>query len=126
VASVRDDDFFWEGAAAGRLLVQRCAGCGLVRHPPAPMCARCQSLEAEAVQCSGRATVLDWVVSRHPTRPDDHPRIVARLALPEGVSLISNLQGAALEEIYAGMPVEVFFEVIGGKALPQFRPAAGA
>jgi uncharacterized OB-fold protein len=41
---MRDDDFFWEAGRDGRLLVQRCGGCGLVRHPPAPMCARCQSV----------------------------------------------------------------------------------
>jgi uncharacterized OB-fold protein len=120
----RDDDFFWEGAQAGKLLVQKCAACGLVRHPPAPMCGRCQSLEAEVVACSGRATVLGWIVSKRPTCPDDHPRIVARLALPEGVCMISNLHGAELREIREGMPVEVFFQEIDGKVLPQFRPAA--
>ena len=123
---MRDDDFYWEGAQQDRLLIQRCADCGLVRHPPAPMCARCQSVGVEIVECSGRAKVLGWLLSKHPTRPDDQPRIVARLQLEEGVYMISNLQGVALEAISEGLPVEVFFQEIEGNVLPQFRPQQAA
>jgi uncharacterized OB-fold protein len=123
---MRDDDFFWEAGRDGRLLVQRCGGCGLVRHPPAPMCARCQSVEVEIVECSGRARVLGWVPSRHPTRPEGDARMVARLQLEEGVYLVANLQGAGFDDIAYGMPVEVFFQEIDGVATPQCRPLKGA
>jgi uncharacterized OB-fold protein len=123
---LRDDDFYWDGARAGRLLLQKCGGCGLVRHPPAAMCARCQSTEVEIVECSGKAVVEGWVASKHPARPDDPGRIVVRLALPEGVFMISNLQGVALADVRHGMPVEVFFEEIDGTVLPQFRPVREA
>ena len=86
------------------------------------MCAHCQSVAVDIVQCSGRAKVMGWLVSRHPTRPDDNPRIVVRLELEEGVALVSNLQGVALADIREGLPVEVFFEEVDGKVLPQFRP----
>lgn len=33
-----DTRFFWEGARAGKLLIQRCKGCGELRHPPGPVC----------------------------------------------------------------------------------------
>ena len=121
---MRDDDFFWEGVQAGKLLVQKCGACGLARHPPAPMCARCQSVEVEIVACSGQATVLGWLLSRHPTRPDGDERIVVRLALPEGVILVGNLQGVALDEVREGLPVEVFFQAFDGTVLPQFRRAS--
>jgi uncharacterized OB-fold protein len=120
---MRDDDVFWDGATQGRLLIQRCGDCGLIRHPPAPMCSRCQSVKVEIVQCSGHAEVCGWLLSKHPTRPDDAPRIVARLRLEEGVYMVSNLQGVALDQISEGMPVEVFFQEIEGNVLPQFRPA---
>src|SRR5579863_2336754 len=120
---MRDEDFFWEGARAGRLLVQKCADCGLVRHPPAPMCGRCHSTAAQVIECSGQAKVLGWLVSRHPTRPDDAPRIVVRLELPEGVYMVSNLHGIALQDITYGLPVEIFFEDFDGMTLPQCRPA---
>jgi uncharacterized protein len=123
---MRDDDFFWDGARAGKLLIQKCGSCGLVRHPPAPMCARCQSTDVDVVQCSGRATVLGWINSKHPNRPDEEIRIVVHLQLPEGVKLISNLQGIDLDDVQVGMPVEVFFQEFDGVVLPQFRPVAGA
>jgi uncharacterized OB-fold protein len=123
---MRDDDFHWEGAREGRLLIQRCADCGLARHPPAPMCAACQSLKVEIVECSGKAKVVGWVNSKHPTRPDGDERIVVRLELPEGVWMISNLQGIALSDVHEGLPVEVFFQAFDGVALPQFRPARAA
>jgi uncharacterized OB-fold protein len=123
---MRDDDFFWEGARAGKLLVQKCGDCGLVRHPPAPMCARCQSVAVDVFECSGRAAVLGWVASKHPNRPDEDARIVVHLQLPEGVKLISNIQGIDLDDIHVGLPVEVFFQDFDGVVLPQFRPVAGA
>jgi len=120
---MRDEDVFWEGAAQGRLLVQKCADCGLFRHPPAPMCSRCQSVNVEVVECSGKAKVLSWLLSKHPTRPDDSPRMVVRLQLAEGTYLVANLQGVGLEDMEVGMPVEIFFEEINGFPLPQCRLA---
>jgi uncharacterized OB-fold protein len=121
---MRDEDFFWEGAKEGRLLVHRCASCGQLRHPPAPMCSRCQSLEVEIIEASGRAKVLGWLVSKHPTRPDDKPRIVVRLQLEEGVYLIANLVGAELGEIAYETRVEVFFQAADGVVVPHCRLAA--
>ena len=120
---MRDEDVFWEGAARGRLLVQKCADCGLFRHPPAPMCSRCQSTAVDVVECSGKAKVLSWLLSKHPTRPDDSPRMVVRLQLAEGTYLVANLQGVGLEDMEVGMPVEIFFEEINGFPLPQCRLA---
>ncbi len=31
----------WDGTAAGELRIQRCGGCGALRHPPGPMCPAC-------------------------------------------------------------------------------------
>lgn len=123
---MQDDDFFWEGVKEGRLLFQCCAECGTLRHPPGPMCPGCQSLKWEPRAASGRARVFAWLLSRHPTRPDENPRIVALLELEEGIRFVSNLQEVELGDIYQGMPVEVFYQEIGGTVLPQFRPAQGA
>src|SRR5437763_6269751 len=32
----RDTAYFWDGTRAGELRIQRCGGCGLLRHPPGP------------------------------------------------------------------------------------------
>ena len=46
-----DTAFFWDGLKEHKLLIQRCAACGVLRHPPRPMCPRCNSLDWDAVDC---------------------------------------------------------------------------
>ena len=64
-----DTQFFWDGVKAHQLLIQRCAGCGRLRHPPRPMCPSCHSLEWETVEASGSGTVYSFVMPRHPPVP---------------------------------------------------------
>jgi hypothetical protein len=123
---MRDDDFFWEGALQGKLLIQGCDDCRTLVHPPLPMCSNCQSLNLTPVECSGRGEVLSWVVSKHPTRADTEERVVALVQLEEGVRLVSNLQGVSIDAIPPSLAVEVFYEVFDEIALPQFRPAGAA
>lgn len=118
-----DDQFFWDGVAAGKLLLERCASCKTKRHPPSPMCGVCLSTEREAFEASGRAAVHSWIGSRHPSEPDAEPRIVVLVDLEEGLRMVSNLQDVAIADVYPGMPVEVCFAEIDGTMLPQFRPA---
>jgi hypothetical protein len=120
-----DDEFFWNGVAEGRLLVRRCASCSRLQHPPSPMCPWCGSLEWDVQELSGRGTLHSWIVSRHPSEPDDMARIVALVELDEGVRLVSNLVGIDAAEVENGMPLEVLFAEVDGVALPQFRPAGG-
>ena len=123
----RDDEYFWEGARAGKLLLQRCGGCGGLRHPPVPMCPECGSLEWEPHEASGRGTVFSWIVSRHPNQPDDEPRIVAVVELQEGIGMVTNLQEIGPDAVENDLAVEVCFtEFEGGVVLPQFRPVTHA
>ena len=119
----RDDEFFWEGARQGQLLLRACAGCGRIAHPPVPMCPQCHSLDWTTRQASGRGRLYSWILSRHPSRPDDSPRIVALIELEEGVRLVSNIRDASPEQLDAGAPVTVCFDEVGGHVLPQFRLA---
>ncbi|MGZ6912525.1 MAG: Zn-ribbon domain-containing OB-fold protein [Acidimicrobiia bacterium] len=119
-----DTQFFWDGATAHRLLVQRCAGCGELRHPPRPMCPHCNSLDWDAIESAGRATVLSFVMPRHPRYPwfdDDY--IVALVELDEGFRLVTNLVGTTPTTTRTGMRVRVQFEEFdGGLVLPLFAP----
>ena len=119
----RDDAYFWEGVRKGALVSRECANCGRIQHPPTPMCPACGSVAWTERQLSGRGTVNAWIVSRHPNRPDDPPRIVVLVDLEEGVRLVSNLIGAGTDEITNGMAVIVTFEDVEDVLLPQFRPA---
>lgn len=86
------------------------------------MCPNCGSVEWDVQDSSGTGVVVSWIVSRHPTQPDESPRIVAVIELAEGVRLVSNLRDIAPDEVVNGMRVEVFFDEVGGVKLPQFRP----
>lgn len=124
----RDTEFFWDGVRAQKLLVQRCAACRTLRHPPRPMCPRCNALAWNTVEASGRGTVYSYVMPRHPPFPwFEDPYVVVLVELEEGVRLVSNLCGVADADVAIGMPVEVFYQTFDdGLVLPQFRPAAGA
>ncbi|MCU1397225.1 MAG: hypothetical protein JWN62_334, partial [Acidimicrobiales bacterium] len=43
-ATTHDIAFFFDGLNEGKLLIQQCADCGTLRHPPGPMCRNCHSL----------------------------------------------------------------------------------
>jgi uncharacterized OB-fold protein len=120
-----DDEFFWNGVMEGRLLVRRCAGCRYLQHPPSPMCPQCGSLQWDVQELSGRGTLHSWILSQHPSAPDDTARIVALVELDEGVRLVSNLCEVDVADVENDMLLEVLFTEIDGVTLPQFRPAGG-
>jgi hypothetical protein len=121
----RDDEFFWNGVAQGRLLARRCAHCQRLQHPPSPMCPHCGSLDWDEFELSGRGTLHSWIVSHHPSEPDDAARIVALIELDEGIRLVSNLQDIEAAAVENDMAVEVVFADVDGIRLPQFRAAPG-
>jgi uncharacterized protein len=127
-AITQDNAFFFEGANQGRLLIQRCASCGRLRHPPRPMCSACRSLEWDTVEAAGRGAVYSFVVNHHPqVAAFDYPLVVALVELEEGTRLVSNIVGVDAHEVHVGMPVEVEFVAFDDElTLPQFHPAPGA
>jgi uncharacterized OB-fold protein len=118
-----DDAFFWQGAAEGKLLIQRCTNCRALRHPPAPMCARCASFDWDTIESFGRGVIRSWIVSQHPTEPATEPRIVILVELDEGTRLVSNLHGSPADNVANGLRVEAVFVDFGDIVLPQFRLA---
>ncbi|MGH2662307.1 MAG: OB-fold domain-containing protein [Actinomycetota bacterium] len=120
----QDTEFFWQGAARGELLIQRCSSCGELRHPPGPMCPRCRSTEWDTVRASGRGEVYSFVVHHHPPIPGfEPPFVVALVGLEEGTRLVSNVVDVDPAEVTIGMPVEVtFVGVDEDLAVPVFRP----
>lgn len=121
----QDVSFFWEGAAKGQLLIQRCIDCRALRHPPGPGCPSCSSMNWEASAMSGSGEIYSFVRHHHPTIPPfeaGHPVILVQL--DEGPRLISELveNDTQETEIEIGMRVEVQFdEVEDGFIMPRFR-----
>jgi uncharacterized OB-fold protein len=120
-----DTAFFWAAVGRGVLAIQRCDGCGTLRHPPAPMCPHCQSLAWQAAPMSGRGRVHSFTVVHHPAVPPFvYPNAIALIELEEGVRLLSQLVGIAPADIALDLPVAVSFETVeDGLVLPLFRPA---
>jgi uncharacterized OB-fold protein len=119
----RGNEWFWDGVAERKLLLERCAGCGLLRRHGVPMCGACHATTSETVEASGRGTIHSWIVATHPAELDAEPRIVVLVELEEGLRLVSNLVGAVPSEVANDLPVELCFETYGDVTLPQFRLA---
>jgi uncharacterized OB-fold protein len=119
VQARRDEDFFWEGVDRGEFLVQKCLDCGALRHPPSPTCDHCQSARWTAEPLSGRGAIHSWLISRHPSRPDDAPRTMILVDLEEGLRFVSNLIDGENAEIGAKVALE--FGEANGTRLPLFR-----
>ncbi len=119
-----DTQFFWDAVKERRLVIQRCVVCGVLRHPPRPMCPRCNALAWDAIEACGRGVVYSCVVPHHPQFPFmEYPYTVALIELEEGTRIVTNVVGAGPEEVHIGMRVEVTFEEFdGGLVLPQFAP----
>jgi len=127
--SLNEDNRFWfDAAARNELLIQRCKGCGDLRHPPGPACPSCGSFEWDTVESSGKGTVYSFVITHHPQVPAfGYPLPVVLIELEEGTRLVSNLVGVEPDDVEIGMPVEVtFVEFDDELTLPQFRPVAPA
>jgi len=120
-----DNAFWFDGAREHRLLIQRCAGCGVLRHPPRPRCDRCGSYEWNVVEASGRGTLYSYVVNHHPQVPAfDYPLPIGLIELEEGTRLVADLVGVEPGDIRVGMPVTVeWVDHDPDLTLPAFRPA---
>jgi len=118
---------FWNGCREHRLLIERCAECGVPRFPPSGMCPHCRSNKVEWLKACGRGKVFSWIVVNHPVPKDiyrlDVPYVVALVELEEGVRMPTNIVGCDPGAIRADMPVEVAFEDVSAElTLPKFRP----
>ena len=124
-AVTQDTAFFFEGAKEHRLLIQRCAQCGRLRHPPRPMCPACHSYDWDTLEASGRGTVYSFVVNHYPQIPSfDYPLPIGLIELEEGTRLVADIVGVEPGDITIGMAVEVEWQDHDPDlSLPAFKPA---
>ena len=107
---------FWQGAAQGRLMLQRCGACGHLRFPLGPVCTICLSPETDWVEMSGRGKVLSHLVFHqvyHRAWAQDVPYSVVMVELDEGPRLFSNIADPTRSDIetdLVGRRVEAVFE----------------
>ena len=115
---------FFEAAARGELLHQRCPACGHRQFYPRAVCTACGA-DPEWAPSSGRGVVHTYTIVRQNGMPpfrDELPYVVAMIELPEGVRMMGNLTGSENEQVRVGMPVEAYaVEFEPGLALPFWR-----
>jgi uncharacterized OB-fold protein/acyl dehydratase len=125
-AVTQDTAFWFDGAREGKLLIQRCASCGKLRHPPGPVCPQCTSYDWDTVEASGCGTVYSFVVNHYPQVPAfDYPLPVGLIELEEGTRLVADIVGVDAAEVAVGMPVQAEFVAVDDEmTLPMFRPVS--
>jgi uncharacterized protein len=121
---------FWDGCAAGELLLQHCEPCAQPFFPPQRHCPRCASDRVEWAPVSGRATLHTYQIQHRPAPgfEDEVPYTVAIVQLAEGPRMMTNIVGVPSdpEHLELDMALEVCFRERGGVMLPMFTASSGA
>jgi uncharacterized OB-fold protein len=108
----RDTEFFWEGTRARELRLQKCNACGLLRHPPGPVCPACHAMDRGYVVASGRGTIFSFLVHHAPQMPGrELPVTIALVDLEEGVRFVADVRGNP-EDLSIGDPVVVGWDQV--------------
>jgi uncharacterized protein len=123
-ARTQDNSFWFEGAQQHRLLIQRCASCGTLRHPPLPACGVCRSFEWDTVESSGRGTLYSFVVVHYPQVPAfEYPLAIGLIQLEEGTRVVADLEGVEPSDVRIGMALRAqFVDCDDELSLPVFVP----
>jgi len=120
------DRHFFEAAARGELLFQRCPACNHRQFYPRLLCTACGANPVWET-ASGRGTVHTFTIIRQNGMPpfkDLLPYAVAMIELDEGVRMMGNLTGCAVEQVRIGLRVEAYAVESGeGLAVTFWRPA---
>lgn len=117
---------YWDGLAAGRLMIQRCIP---EQHPyfyPRTSCPVCGAKDVEWVTASGRARLYSYVISHRPAPGFHPPYVIAVVELDEGPRMMTNIVGveAIAEQLELDMDLVVAFEARSDEiTVPLFRPA---
>jgi uncharacterized OB-fold protein len=117
---------WFEAAAEGRLLIQRCTACGRFQFYPRVHCVHCFAADPEWHEASGKGTLHTFRViyqSANPEFAEDCPYVLAIVDLEEGVRMTSRVVDVAEEDIACDMPLRVTFGETDGVALPLFTAA---
>jgi len=108
---------YWDAAAAGRLVVQKCASCGKLHHYPRAVCPFCFADTTEWQAASGRGKIYSYSIMRRA----EVPYAIAYVTLEEGVTMLTNLVDCDFASLRIGQAVRVVFKPTeGGPPLPMF------
>jgi uncharacterized OB-fold protein len=115
---------------SGALVLQRCASCATLQHPPEEICHACGSMDFDGVPVAPTGTVYSYTVvhyAANPTLADSVPYTVVLVSLDEvpQIRVVGNLPGT---DVHIGMAVVAEWDEHAAEdgtriLLPQWRPA---
>lgn len=118
---------FWDAAAEGRLLVERCAACGAYGFPARGICRSCRGRAVKDCEVTGPGTVYSYTVNYQRWLPDlevPYAIVLVEFGQCPGVRVAGRLRGCAAEDVRVGLGVEIGFEPgPGGFMIPSFVAA---
>ncbi|MBM3638180.1 MAG: hypothetical protein FJW98_01960 [Actinobacteria bacterium] len=107
-ATTHDNSWWFDALKEGKLLIQRCKGCGELRNPPHPMCASCRSMEWDSIEAKGTGSIHSYVVTHYPVVPSfEYPLPILLVDLDEGVRMVMNPIDAAPDDLQIGCKVTI-------------------
>lgn len=114
---------WWDATRQRRLTVQAC-DCGHHQHPPRAVCIRCGSADGLSQADAGEHGVVDsCTVVERPAPGHTAPYVVARVRLPSGVLLLSNVVTDDPYDVAVGDRLRLAWRPLAdGRALPLFQP----
>ena len=104
---------YWQGAAGGKLLLQKCRACGKLQFFPRAVCVDCFSSDTDWIEAAGTGKIhsFTWVrVPRNPAFKEEVPICYINVILDEGVIMESRLVGKGIEGVKLGDKVKVAFQ----------------
>lgn len=120
---------FWTGAKQGKLMMQKCGGCGTLNFLPKPWCVECGNRDLKWFETKPYGTVYSFTVAyavmmNYPDWKEDLPVINCIIDLDEGARMYGQITDCAPDKVRIGMRVKAHFVDISDEAaIPKFRPA---
>jgi uncharacterized OB-fold protein len=117
----------------GALIVQRCAECRTVQHPPEEVCHACGATTFDGVELPPTGTVHSYTVCHYAANPAlvaavPYAVVLVSLDGAPDVRVVGNLLGSDGDDVRIGMAVVAEWQEHSAEdgttiLLPQWRPA---
>ncbi|HQT76870.1 MAG: DNA-binding protein [Rhodospirillales bacterium 20-64-7] len=110
---------FFDGSAAGKLMIRRCTKCKKAHWYPRSLCPYCFG-ECEWEQASGKGTIYTFSVMER----GNPPYAIGYVTLAEGPKMLTNFVDCELKDLKIGQDVTVTFVQTenDGPTMPMFKP----
>ncbi|MEO6322780.1 MAG: Zn-ribbon domain-containing OB-fold protein [Polaromonas sp.] len=117
---------FWDAAAHGKLIFQRCGECKKMQSTPRLFCTHCMAEDLQWESSTGMGSIYTFTVNHRAANAhmaDKVPYVVAVVQLDEGVRMMANIVDVEPQSVRIGDRVRVrFLPLDDAISLPQFEP----